>query len=91
MHVEQPWRDYLLRIARTFASANGIALATVSRRFHGTDSFFVDFELGQRTITLRKLESMLVEFQNNWPTDKMKFPSPPDSLKPRKLLRFGPD
>ena len=57
--MEQAWRSYLLAIASVFAKANGLALATVSRRYHGTDSFLADFANGHRTITLKKLDEMV--------------------------------
>jgi len=77
--MEQAWRSYLLAIASVFAKANGLALATVSRRYHGTDSFLADFANGHRTITLKKLDEMVAAFARDWPAGA-KWPTPPRSL-----------
>lgn len=71
--MEKICRDYLLAVAKIYAAAKGLALTTVARRFHGADSFLRDFETGDRTITLRKYDEMLVAFKADWP-DGTKWP-----------------
>lgn len=61
------FRHYLLAVARAYAAAEGLALATVARRFHGNDSFFDQFESGSITITLRKYDEMIARFYQQWP------------------------
>lgn len=76
--MEKTCRQYLLALARTYARKNGLALATVARRFHGTESFFTDFSKGKRSITLRKLDEMIAEFRAQWPDD-LKWPEFPQA------------
>jgi hypothetical protein len=71
--MENDLRIYLLHVARTYAKANDYALATVSRRFHGADSFLEDFAVGRCTVTLRKFDEMLMLFRVHWPKG-VKFP-----------------
>jgi hypothetical protein len=66
----------LLRVARAYARSTKYAEATISRRMHGTDKFLREFEEGKRTITLRQLERVLVNFKKVWPRG-LPYPPPP--------------
>lgn len=74
--MEKTCRQYLLALARAYARKNDLALTTVARRFHGTESFFADFAKGRRSITLRKWDEMIEAFQQEWPED-LKWPEFP--------------
>jgi len=74
--MEEDIRRYLLAIFRTYAAAKGLAVATVSRRFHGADQFYADFATGKRTITLKKIDEMLDKLSAAWPR-RVAFPPPP--------------
>jgi len=63
----------MLEIAKAYAKAKGLALSTVSKRFHGADTFLEDFADGRCSVTLRKFDSMVKSFEANWPDDA-KFP-----------------
>lgn len=84
--MEKVIRDYISLVAKSYAKATGLALATISRRFHGTFSFLEDFKNGKRTITLRKLDEMLAAFRSEWPED-VPFPDPPLVGRPKKAPR----
>src|SRR5262245_42474870 len=71
--MENDLRNYLLLLARVYAKANDLALATVSRRFHGADGFLEDFAVGKCTVTLRKYDEMIDAFEKHWP-DNVAFP-----------------
>ena len=69
MQIEPGARQYLLGIARSYAKAKKLSMTTVARRFHGMVTFFDDFEAGKCTVTLRKFDEMVHEFQFKWPDD----------------------
>jgi len=73
MLIEQPARDYLLRLARVYAEANDLAMTTVARRFHGRVDFFSEFEAGGCSVTLSKYDEMVDAFKADWP-EKRKWP-----------------
>lgn len=72
--IETAARDNLMSIARTYAAATGLSLATVSSRVHGHNAFLADFEAGRRGITLAKLDEMVSKFAEIWPP-KLAWPS----------------
>lgn len=85
-------REALLQIARAYSAATGLALATVSRQFHGQQSFLGEFEAGECSITLSKMKVMLSGFREKWPPgipwpaiDPVRFPAPP--RKGRKISK----
>ena len=65
--MEKIMRAYMLKAAKKFASAHSLSMATVSRRFHGTDTFFDDFQAGKVSITLRKWDQIMQRFSEVWP------------------------
>jgi len=65
--MEKLLRTYLLLVARRYAKERELALTTVARRFHSTETFFDDFEAGKVSVTLRKLDQMLAAFREQWP------------------------
>jgi hypothetical protein len=60
-------RKNLLALAHTFAKATGTPMTSVSRRFHGHQSFFEDFRAGRISIRLKGAEQMLQKFRTDWP------------------------
>lgn len=67
--LEDIGRQNLLAIALTYAEATGLALTTVSRKFHGSHGFFDDFRIGKVSITFSKHDEIVSEFQKRWPPD----------------------
>jgi len=78
--MESMCRAFLLSVAKAYAKATNLAMSTVSKRFHGADTFLEDFQDGKCSVTLRKFDSMIAEFRKLWPenTDfpKMEFAAP---------------
>lgn len=65
--IETLCRDDLSAIARTYAKASDLAVATVSRQFHGNQAFVEGFARGQVTVTLSKLRELVDKFAAAWP------------------------
>jgi hypothetical protein len=86
--MEQFCRDYLLAVAKTFAKAENLELATVSRRFHGAVYFLEDFKNGSVTITLRKFDEMLAEFERHWPRG-VKWPKSSINLRKESVRKVS--
>lgn len=61
--MEKQMRYQMLALAKRYAKANNLSLATVSRRFHGTDTFLEDFKNGKVSITLRKWDEVMGRFE----------------------------
>ena len=80
MSIESACRKHLLATANAYARARSLALATVSRQFHGTDSFLHDFKAGRCSITLWKYDEMIAALKANWPK-KTARPRPPKNLR----------
>ena len=82
--MEKQFRHYLLAVAKTYARATGLALTSVARRFHGDEYFFDNFRLGKVSVTMRKADEMLKQFDKKWPDDthwptaKIKLTKPSD-------------
>ena len=66
---EKVCRENLIKIARAFADACGLSLATVSRRFHGNQAFLDEYRRGECSLTVSKYDSMIAAFRAQWPKD----------------------
>lgn len=65
--IEALCRADLDQIAKTYAVATNLALATVSRQFHGNQAFVAAFVRGDVTVTLSKLRELVEKFAAAWP------------------------
>ena len=65
--IEALCRADLDAIAKTYAGATKLALATVSRQFHGNQAFVASFARGEVTVTLSKLRELVEKFAATWP------------------------
>ena len=65
--VAAPVRKNVAAIARAYGKATGNSLATISREFYGQSNFLKDFAAGRRSITVDKLQELLVKFSDRWP------------------------
>lgn len=65
--IEKTARENLLLIAREYARATGLSLATISKEMYGNQAFLQGFEQGKQSIRLSKLDEMLVKFSDKWP------------------------
>lgn len=65
--IEDACRKDLVAIVRAYAKANGLTVATVSRKFHGNQSFFQKFFARKSTITLSKMAEMVQSLSEAWP------------------------
>lgn len=65
--IEALCRADLDAIAKTYAVATNLALATVSRQFHGNQAFVAGFARGEVTVTLSKLRELVEKFGAAWP------------------------
>lgn len=66
---EETSRRNLVAVAKAFARASGLSISTVGKKFHGKHTFFVQFERGEVSVTLPKIEEMLRSFGREWPDD----------------------
>lgn len=82
MTIQTVARKNLLLVAHTYRRATKLSLSTVSLQFHGRGKFFEDFQKGRCSITLSKLEEMLVDFSDRWPPEA-KWPK----LQPIRMAR----
>lgn len=65
--IEALCRADLDAIAKTYAVATNLALATVSRQFHGNQAFIAAFVRGEVTVTLSKMAEIVERFAREWP------------------------
>lgn len=65
--ISKTARDNILAIAEAYAKATGLALTTVSKRFHGNYEFFGKLRAGTCDVELKKLGSMVRAFGDRWP------------------------
>lgn len=86
--IEALCRADLDAIAKTYAVATNLALATVSRQFHGNQAFVAAFASGKVTVTLRKLRELVQKFAAEWPKGT-KWPEVKILRKPRKITGEG--
>jgi hypothetical protein len=68
--LEPVLRRNLLKMARAYCRARGIAPSTASRMAHGSGTFFKDISAGKVTFTCRKYDEIMCWFERNWPNDK---------------------
>ncbi len=73
--ISEVLRDNLLLLATTYAKAENTTLGMVSQRFYGNPDFFKDFGKRKRSVSVKKLDSMLVDFSEAWPDDKVAWPT----------------
>lgn len=60
-------RDNLIVLAQAYASANGLALATVSKKIHGKHSFLDEFIAGKVSTSLKTYYGMIDKLRADWP------------------------
>lgn len=60
-------RSNLMVLAQTFATANGWALATVSKKIHGDQSFLERYLAGRGSTTIKTYFGMVDYMRANWP------------------------
>lgn len=66
--VEKKIRENLLAIADAYAKATGLALSTVSGKFHGKTSFLAALRAGECSLSISTVDAMLAKFSANWPS-----------------------
>ena len=71
--IDETARANILAIADAYAAATGLALTTVSKRFHGNHEFFRKLRDGTNNVETRKLGAMVDDFWAKWPP-KTKWP-----------------
>ena len=86
--IEALCRADLDAIAKTYAGATNLALATVSRQFHGNQAFVAAFVRGEVTVTLSKLRQLVEKFAAEWPKGT-RWPEVKVLRKPRKISGEG--
>ena len=69
MRIEPVCVQNVLKLARAYAAAEGLKLATVGRYFHGTSKIFDDLEAGTVSLNVRKYDEMIAKFKAEWPKD----------------------
>lgn len=67
MTVSKAISRNLLAIARAYAKATGVPLASVSRHIYGRAGFFEDLRRGRQSMTLKNLDTVLERFRKCWP------------------------
>lgn len=82
--IEALCRADLDAIAKAYAGATNLALATVSRQFHGNQAFIAAFSRGEVTVTLSKLREIVERFAEAWPRGA-KWPAVSVLKRPRKI------
>jgi hypothetical protein len=65
--MENELRAILLETAQAYASANGCALSTVSRRCRNDSSFFVRIADPTKSFTARTFDEVMGWFDSEWP------------------------
>lgn len=64
---EEVARHNLLVLARAYAQATGLSLASVGHEFYGNQAFFKDMEKGPKAITTTKYDQIVLRFSERWP------------------------
>lgn len=64
---EQIMRENLLVLAQTYATANGWALATVSKQIHGNQAFLEKYLAGEISTTIKTYYLMVNRLRQRWP------------------------
>jgi hypothetical protein len=71
---EQIMRENLLVLAQTYATAKGLSLNTVSKRFHGNQAFLADYLAGKPSkkgrpisIAIKTYYDMVNKIRRDWP------------------------
>lgn len=77
-------RENLFVVAQAYADANGLAMTTVSKRFHGNQFFLERFIRGQVSTTVRKYYEMLERFREEWPAGA-KWPVTKETGRPTRV------
>jgi hypothetical protein len=67
--IETTMRRNLIRIVDAYAEATGQSRAQISKDYYGRSDFLDQFQSGQQTITIRRLERMLKGLRRKWPKD----------------------
>lgn len=57
----------LLAIAEAYRRATGKTMGQVSKQFYGNSGFFAELRAGTRSISVEKIDEMIVAFQAAWP------------------------
>jgi hypothetical protein len=70
----------ILKLARAYAGASGLALTTVGRRACGNDKIFLRLEQGHGC-NINSVSAAFLWFSRNWPVD---LPWP-DGISPRAV------
>ncbi len=68
MSIAATVRDNLLKLANAYAKATGKSLGQISKEFYGNGNFFDEIAAGDRSIGVDKLEKMIEQFRENWPS-----------------------
>lgn len=77
--LEPVLRLHLLAVAKAYAAGHKLKMSTVSSYANGGAWFFKNLEAGKVSFTLRKYDSMIEYFADNWP-EGVDVPKPPFSL-----------
>lgn len=67
--MEKTARENFKAIIAAFVKATGRTEQAVSKQLYGNASFFEEFFAGRQTVSLKKLESMLVQLRDLWPPE----------------------
>lgn len=86
---EQIMRENLLVLAQTYATERGLALTTVSKQFHGNQSFLEGFISGKISTTVRTYFSMVDKFRAEWPKG-LKWPETRSVPRPTRIAYREP-
>jgi len=86
---EQIMRENLFVIAQTFATAKGLALTTVSKRFHGNQNFLNDYVKGDISTTLKTYFGIIDKLREEWPTGT-KWPETRSIPRPTRVAYRAP-
>ncbi len=69
MNNEDIMRTNLVRLAKAFAKARGLSMATVSKKIHGKSDFFEQYEAKRQTTRINHYWMMVNKFRAIWPPD----------------------
>jgi len=67
--MESTLRQSLITVAQAFASGEGCALSTVSRRCRNDSGFFHRLSDENKSFTARTFDEVMQWFSDNWPDD----------------------
>jgi hypothetical protein len=65
--IAEPLRANLLAVAKAYAKATRCSMTQVSWKFYGNAAFFSEFGRGRRSISIDKMDEMLMAFAAKWP------------------------